>query len=300
MSIYFNESGYLKLLDDTLQNGEKRTTRNGEVYSQFGSMIVFDNISEAFPLITTKKMFFRGICEELLWFLRGSTNSAELQEKGVHIWDGNSSREYLDKVGLVHYEENELGPIYGWQWRMFGKKYGNDNDTNDDNGIDQIKYIITELLKPDNSRRAVLTSWNPKQLHEMALPPCHILYTFYKDKNGLSCLMNMRSSDLFLGLPFNIASTALLTTIIATVLNIKVHKVALTLTDAHIYEEHIECVKKQMENEVNTLPTLNIKKLAPDITSTIDDKLEWIDSLQYDDFEVRDYKSAGAIKTIMK
>lgn len=297
MSIYYNETGYIELLSETLQNGEKKTTRNGDVYSQFGSVIVFDNLSIKFPLITSKKMFFRGICEELLWFLKGSTNSKALKDKGVHIWDGNSSREYLDKIGLCHYDENELGPIYGWQWRKFGKSY---SDTKNVEGVDQLKYVLEELLKSDNSRRAVLTSWNPQQLHEMALPPCHILYTFYKDSKGLSCLMNMRSSDLFLGLPFNIASTALLTIIIAKVLHINVNKIVLTLTDAHIYEEHVESVNKQMKNDLFELPNLNIKKKVPELISPIEDKLKWIDELQYNDFEICNYNSSTSIKAIMK
>lgn len=297
MSIYYNEKGYLELLKETMQNGEKKYTRNGDVYSQFASVIVFDNISLKFPLITSKKMFFRGICEELLWFLKGSTNAKALKDKGVHIWDGNSSREYLDKIGLSHYPEDELGPIYGWQWRKFGKSY---SDTKNVEGVDQIKYVLEELLKSDNSRRAVLTSWNPQQLQEMALPPCHILYTFYKDSKGLSCLMNMRSSDLFLGLPFNIASTALLTSIIAKLLHINVNKIVLTLTDAHVYDEHVESIHKQMNNDLYDLPHLNIKKEAPELLSSIEDKLKWINELEFDDFEILNYISAPAIKAIMK
>ena len=227
--MYYNsEIGYIDLLKDALSNGEKKATRNGNVISIFGCMINFKDISTSFPLITTKKMFFRGIVEELLWFLRGSTNAIEL----------NSSREYLDSIGL-DYPEGELGPIYGWQWRKFGKEYciydnytedcDTDTDTDSDSslynytdtdsdtdnkyskGVDQIKYILEELSKNNNSRRAVLSAWNPLDLKKMALPPCHILYIFNRSSKGLSCHMTLRSSDLFLGLPFNIASTALLT-----------------------------------------------------------------------------------------
>ncbi len=298
MNSYHNEDGYLKMLQDTLKLGEKKSTRNGTVLSRFGLMITFD-ISHKFPLLTTKKMFSKGIIEELIWFLKGSTDAKFLQQKGVHIWDGNSSREYLDSVGLRSYSEGELGPIYGWQWRSFGKPYGcSTNDT----GIDQIRYVIEELMKPDNSRRAVLTAWNPQQLPEMALPPCHMLYTFYKDSKGLSCMMMMRSSDLFLGLPFNIASTALLVHILAAILHINVNVISVTLNDAHIYEEHVDAVKQQLQNPILTdsLCQLCISKESPALSSTVDEKIKWIESLQYEDFIINGYKSAAAIKAPMK
>jgi thymidylate synthase len=331
--MYFNgEDGYLNLLKDTLANGENKITRNGNVISTFGNMINFKNINECFPLITTKKMFFRGIVEELLWFLRGSTNANELKKKNVHIWDGNSTREYLDSIGL-DYPEGELGPVYGWQWRKFGKEYGegdeangeiyidiNNSDTDasaasassassasssnyiyvDDKGIDQIKYIIEELLKDTSSRRAVLSAWNPVDLKKMALPPCHILYIFNKNSKGLSCHMTLRSSDLFLGLPFNIASTALLTQILAHVLHINASEICLSICDAHIYEEHLVQVNKQVNNELLELPKLIIKKDAPDITSPVDEKIRWIESLVYEDFELSNYKSHAALSAIMK
>jgi len=294
---YSSEEGYLQLLKDTMQYGEKRETRNGFVISRFGCMMNFKNIGQQFPLLTTKKMFFRGILEELLWFLRGSTNAKDLQEKGVHIWDGNSSREYLDSIGKQDYVEGELGPVYGWQWRKFGKDYGNKEDSK---CVDQIKYVIEELQKDNNSRRAVLSAWNPVDLDKMALPPCHILYVFYKNKDGLSCHMTMRSSDLFLGLPFNIASTALLTHILAKVLHIKPNEVSLSLCDAHIYEEHVEKVNIQLEKENFQLPVLSIKKEAPPLESHIEDKIKWIEELEYDDFVLENYKSHEAIKAIMK
>jgi thymidylate synthase len=247
-------------------------------------------------------MYFKGIVEELLWFLKGSTNANELKEKNVHIWDGNSSREYLDEVGLNHYEEGELGPIYGWQWRKFGKKYKRDYDIEYDNNeyVDQLKYVIQELLKDNNSRRAVLTAWNPLDLNKMALPPCHIMYIFYKSSKGLSCHMTMRSSDLFLGLPFNIASTALLTQIIAAVIHVPVYEISLSLCDAHIYEEHIEQVNIQVNRNIYDLPSVLIKKVVPELNSNIDDKLRWINELKYEDFELCNYKSHESIKAIMK
>jgi len=301
---YKNEEGYINLLKDTL-NGEFKNTRNGKVFSRFGCMIKFDNISTSFPLITSKKVFFRGIVEELLWFLKGSTNADELKKKNVNIWNGNSTREYLDSVGLQDYDEGELGPVYGWQWRMFGKKY-TPNKLNDSpeavpefGGADQVKYVITELLM-ENSRRAVLSAWNPVDLNIMALPPCHILYIFNKTKDGLCCHLTMRSSDLFLGLPFNIASCALLTQIIAHLLHMKSSEICLSLCDAHIYEEHIEQVKKQIDLEIYESPRVIIEKAAPDIESSIDDKIKWIESLTYSDFTLIDYKSHDKLPAIMK
>lgn len=307
MTAYVGEKGYISLLKETLINGEDREGRNGKVYSIFGQMISFKDINQAFPLLTTKKMFIRGIIEEILWFLRGSTDAKELQQKGVKIWDGNSSREFLDSVGLSHYSEGELGPVYGWQWRKFGKKYVTvEDDTkslenSDSNGFDQLKYIIEELMKPEYSRRAVLSGWNPTQLSEMALPPCHILYTFYKNKRGISCMMNMRSSDLFLGLPFNIASTAILTHIIAKALHMNPIDISITMTDAHIYDEHIDAVKSQFNNPIlETNAQLIITNEPPPIDSPIDEKIKWINRLKYEDFIIDNYHSAQTIKAPMK
>ena len=313
---YKNEEGYIVLLKDALK-GETKNTRNGEVLSQFGHMIEFDNISKSFPLITTKKVFFRGIVEELLWFLRGSTNANELKEKKVNIWNGNSSRGYLDSIGLSNYTEGELGPVYGWQWRKFGKQYiaskeqkvacDIDNNFNFiekpdyiNRGYDQLKFVLTELLKDNNSRRAVLSAWNPCDLNKMALPPCHILYIFNKTNEGLCCHLTLRSSDLFLGLPFNIASCALLTIIIAHVLHINVSKICLSICDAHIYIEHIEQVKKQIELEIYNPPKVVINKSPPRIDSSIEEKIEWIEQLSYEDFELINYKSHDRLNALMK
>jgi thymidylate synthase len=317
---YKNEEGYIVLLKDVLEGGETKITRNGEVLSQFGHMIEFDYISELFPLITTKKVFFRGIVEELLWFLRGSTNANELKDKNVNIWNGNSSRAYLDSVGLSNYAEGELGPVYGWQWRKFGKQYKASKEDKEDNdvidhsisiesiensehivrGYDQLKFVLTELLKDNNSRRAVLSAWNPCDLNKMALPPCHILYIFNKTNDGLCCHLTLRSSDLFLGLPFNIASCALLTIIIAHVLHINASKICLSICDAHIYAEHIEQVKKQIELEIYNSPKVIINKTPLHLYSSIEEKIEWIEKLSYEDFELINYKSHNRLNALMK
>ena len=288
MENYRNEEAYLHLLNFVLENGIKKETRNGITYSHFGSLMKFDvNNGMTFPLLTTKRVFFRGIVEELLWFLRGSTNSKELEAMGINIWKGNSSREYLDSMGLYGYPEGELGPIYGYQWRSFNGQ------------IDQLKYLLEELqLK--NSRRAFISAWNPVQLKDQALPPCHISYNFYKnDDEYLSCMMYMRSADLFLGVPFNIASTTLFTMIIAKVMNMKVKEVCVTICDNHIYDEHRDQVKEQLTKERFEFPQLIITKEI-DTNLSIDEKIKWIEELTFQDFELKDYKCHSTIKAIMK
>jgi len=295
MDSFRDETGYLNLLKYVIENGEKITTRNGNTLSCFGKIISFYDIDKSFPLLTSKKMFIRGIVEELLWFLRGSTDANELIEKNIKIWNGNSTREYLDSVGLSHYKEGELGPIYGWQWKTFGKTYGSN-----EKGFDQIRYVIEELAKPGNSRRAVISGWNPVQLQEMALPPCHILYVFYKNNNGLHCSVSMRSTDLFLGLPFNIASAAILTHIIAKLLHIKPCAVCINMTDAHIYEEHIDCVQTQFGNNIEQSPQLEITKEELGENATIDEKMKWISELCFEDFALHNYKHCGTLTAVMK
>ena len=285
--IFYNEKGYLELLQNILNEGYYKSNRNGYTYSTFSKMIKFD-IKNNFPLLTTKKTFFKGIVEELLWFISGSTNSKDLEKRGVNIWKFNSSREFLDNNGFNDFEEGELGFIYGYQWRNFNSE-----------GIDQIKYVITELLKED-SRRPLLCAWNPAQLNKMVLPPCHLIYNFYKDNNGLSCLMYMRSTDVFLGLPFNIGTTALLTMIIAKVLHLEVNKIAVNMCDCHIYEEHKNNVLVQIDREPYDFPTLKINKDAPELNSSIDEKIKWIESLKYEDFLLENYNCHSVLKDIMK
>ena len=280
-----DEINYLEFLNLVKNTGIKKNTRNGITYSHFAHLLKFD-ISDKFPLLTTKKMFFKGIVEELLWFLRGSVNSKELESKGVNIWKGNSSREFLDANGFHNYDEGYLGPIYGYQWRSFNGK------------VDQLKYLLEEI-QLENSRRILINAWNPCQLHEQALPPCHILYNFFKNNDEISCMMYMRSSDLFLGLPFNIASTALLTYIIAKVSGFKVKEIAISICDCHIYHEHIEPLNIQLERKPYDFPSINIKKEI-DNNLSIDEKIKWIEELQFEDFELINYNFHPTIKAIMK
>jgi thymidylate synthase len=292
-----DEYQYLNILKKVKEEGVLKNGRNGNTYSYFGDILKF-NIKNQFPLLTTKKIFFKGVVEELLWFLRGSVNSKELEEKGVNIWKGNSNREFLDANGFYNYEEGYLGPIYGFQWRSFNGE------------IDQLKYVLKEMN--NNSRRIIINAWNPCQLNKQVLPPCHILYNFYisdnkeinddennKNYKDLSCMMFMRSSDLFLGLPFNIASTALFTYIIAQVMGMNVKEIAISICDLHIYEEHLEGVGEQLKREPYKFPKLNIKKEI-DINLSIDEKIKWIESLVFEDFELIDYNYHPIIRGIMK
>ena len=281
-----DEIQYLDLLKLVKENGIIKNTRNGITYSYFGHLLKFDINNNGFPLLTTKKIFFKGVVEELLWFLRGSVNSKELEEKGVNIWKGNSSREYLDANGFFDYDVGYLGPIYGYQWRSF-------------NGIiDQLKYVLNEL-KVENSRRIIMTAWNPCQLEQQALPPCHILYNFYKNNEYLSCMMYMRSTDLFLGLPFNITSTALLTLIIAKVSGMKVKEIAISMCDCHLYEEHIDAVDIQLNRNPFNFPNIEITKEI-DINISIEEKIKWIESLTFNDFNLINYNYHPNIKAVMK
>jgi len=247
------EAQYLRLLAHVLETGAPKDTRNGRVLSKFGAQLHCD-LSEGFPLLTTKKMFWRGIVEELSWFLRGSTNVQELRDKRVHIWDGNSSERGYD-----------AGPVYGFQWRHFGAEYGDCHVDYTGQGVDQIANII-ELLRTDpHSRRMVLSAWCPTQQADMCLPPCHVMYQFYVESDGrVSCMMTQRSADVFLGLPFNIASTALLTALIAHQVGREPGQLFINIGDAHIYEEHVDACRLQLARSAFPLSTIRIERPADD------------------------------------
>lgn len=211
------EFQYLELIGKIIERGQEKTDRTGVgTYSLFGEMMRFD-LQRSFPLLTTKKVFWKGVVEELLWFLRGSTDGRLLSDKGVRIWDGNGSREFLDKLGFQERREGDLGPVYGFQWRHFGAAYQNCDTDYTGKGIDQIKELIDQLQQNPDSRRHIVSAWNVSDLKKMALPPCHVLFQFYVSQGRLSCMLYQRSCDVGLGIPFNIASYALLTTLIAKV-----------------------------------------------------------------------------------
>ena len=277
------EYQYLNLLDKLMKEGKMRETRNSKTISLFGVKMEFD-ISESFPLLTTKKMYWKGILKELLWFISANTNSKDLEKDKVRIWQGNSTREYLDSIGLNEYEEGDCGPIYGFQWRHFNADYLGHRADYTGEGVDQLQNIIDLIKDNPTSRRIYMTGWNPCQLSEMALPPCHISYQFYvrecsdTGKKFLDCMMYQRSGDIFLGVPFNIASTATLTYILANITDLNPGKINIVIGDAHIYKNHIEQVKTQLERPPYKFPKLIIKN-----------KLSSIDSIKYDDFEIENY-----------
>ena len=278
-----NESKYLHLLSKTLNNGNERETRNSTTLSLFNEQIDLD-LNEGFPLLTSKKMFWKGIVEELLFFIRGETNTKLLEEKNVKIWKGNTNQDFLNKMGF-DYEEGEMGPLYGYQWRNFNKPY--QQDSSDYIKVDQLQNLI-ELIKTDpHSRRLLMTDYNPAQVHLGVLYPCHsLILQFYVENDTLSVKMYQRSADLFLGVPFNIASTSLLLCIIAKLTNLKPSKVSLTFGDVHIYKSHIDSVLKQLKN-----PTFQLPKLELPNFNTIEE----VEMSNWKDFKIVDYKSNGKI-----
>ena len=287
-----DETKYLNLLKHIMKNGKCRNDRTGTgTISVFGYQLRF-NARNCIPVLTTKRVYWKGVVEELLWFLRGDTNINHLMDKSVHIWDGNSSREYLDSIGLKDREERDGGPIYGFQWRHFGAEYGTMHDDYTGKGYDQFAECLRLIRENPTSRRIIMNAWNPCALDKMCLPPCHVQYQFYvnTDTDEISCHMYQRSADVFLGLPFNISSTALLTYIIANITGKKVGDIVISLGDAHIYSNHIEQCNTQLERIPREFPKLNIN------TKIDENKL---DELRLDNFVLEGYKPYSTIKAKM-
>jgi len=287
------EYQYLDLIEDIIENGSLEETRNGFTYSKFGHCMRFSLNDGILPIITTKKMAWRVCFEELFWFIKGSTNNRELQSKNVHIWDANSSRTFLDSRGLYSNMVGDLGPVYGFQWRHFNAEYKDCNTDYSGKGIDQLQYIIDQLKNPEtrNSRRLIMTAWNPCQIDQMALPPCHLMAQFsVRDNKYLSCALYQRSGDVGLGVPFNITSYALLTHIIANHCGLQAHEFVHFLGDCHIYREHVEPLKTQIIREPYRFPRINIKKKHSKIENYSIDDIEFLTA----------YISSPSIKMDMK
>ena len=250
---------YHDLLNHILENGTQKGDRTGTgTISTFGYQMRFD-LSQGFPLLTTKKLHLRSIIVELLWFLRGDTNIKYLKDNNVSIWD-----EWADAQG-------NLGPVYGYQWRSWPDGKGG--------AIDQISNLIDQIKKNPNSRRLMVSAWNVADVDNMALPPCHSLFQFYVADGKLSCQLYQRSADTFLGVPFNIASYALLTMMIAQVCNLQVGDFVHTFGDAHLYNNHLEQVKLQLTRDFRLLPTM---KINPEVKNIFDFKLEDFELTNYD------------------
>lgn len=280
---YHEEYQYLSLIRRILTDGSIESTRNGNTKCVFGNYMRFTLRDGTIPLLTSKRVAWRTCFTELLWFLRGETNNTWLQERRVHIWDGNSTREFLDEQHLYHYPEGMLGPIYGWQWRTWNKPYVCENPENVDtpSGIDQLKQVIDSLKDPlkRSSRRLLVSAWNPSQLHEMALPPCHVLFQFHvREGKYLSCALYQRSGDVGLGVPFNIASYSLLTHLMANHCGLIADEFVYFLGNAHIYECHIPALEEQLtrENNLYDFPKINIKTVRESIEYYTIEDIDWI------------------------
>lgn len=283
------EYQYTSLLKKILKTGEIRDDRTETgIIGLFGNSMRYD-LSQSFPLLTTKSVYFKGVVEELIWFLKGQTDANILKNKGVDIWNGNGSREFLDKRGLYNNREMDLGPVYGFQWRNFGGEYIN-CDEKSKNGVDQIKLVLDSLKNNPFSRRHIVSAWNPVDLNKMALPPCHIVFQFYIDnKNKLSCSLYQRSCDVGLGLPFNIASYALLVCIFADYLGLERGEFIHFIGDTHVYKNHKEALEKQLNRRPRPFPVLNIKKRE---RNNIEDYC-------FEDFELLNYYPQKVIKMKM-
>jgi thymidylate synthase len=286
------EYQYLNLIQNILDNGTWEEGRNGRTKGIFGASMRFSLKDGRLPILTTKKTAWKTCLKELLWFIRGETDNKLLQDQGVHIWDGNSSREFLDSRGLTHYEVNELGPIYGRQWRHFNAECDENGKKNaGSNGIDQLQQIIDALKDPAQrtSRRLIMTVWNPCQLDQMGLPGCHILCQFnVHNGNQLSCAMYQRSCDFFLGIPINIASYSFLTHLIAKHCGLEAYEFIHFMGNVHLYENAIDAAKLQITRKPFSFPTVSIKQVRENINDYI-----------VEDFEIHNYQSQEAIKVAM-
>jgi thymidylate synthase len=299
------EYQYLHLLENIMENGVWEEGRNGRTKSIFGASMRFSLKDGKIPILTTKKTAWKTCLKELLWFIRGETDNRLLKNQGVHIWDANSSREFLDSRGLTLTSEDLIGPGYGYQWRHFNANYNCftgkrllDNDLNDVHkdriefkGVDQLQQIIDALKDPKQraSRRLIMTAWNPCQLDQMALPPCHILCQFsVKNGDQLSCAMFQRSADEFLGQPINIASYSFLTHLLAKHCGLEAYEFVYFIGNCHIYENAIDACKLQITREPYPFPTVSIEQVR-----------ENINDYQVEDFKVHNYKSHEQIKVEM-
>lgn len=287
-----DEQQYLDLVKDVIENGTIEEGRNGSTLVKFGNMMKYDLKNGTLPVLTTKKVAIKTCIQELFWFIRGSTSNDELNEMNVKIWNGNSTREFLDSRGLTERPEGDLGPVYGFQWRFFNAPYNDCKTDYTGKGKDQLQQIINDLKNPETrtSRRHILTAWNPAQLDEMALPPCHMICQFHvRDNKYLSCALFQRSGDIGLGVPFNIASYSVLTHILAHHCYLEADEFVHFIGNGHIYSDHVEQLKEQTKRVPMTFPKINIKCRHDNINDYCLDDIEWID----------EYKSHGKIQMIM-
>ena len=284
------EEQYIKLIQDLIEEGTILDARNGDTLCNIGSAMYFSLENNTIPILTTKKVAIKTCLKELLWFIHGSTNNKLLKEQNVHIWDLNGTKEFLESRGLNN-EEDDLGPVYGHQWRFFNASYDNCNTDYSNKGIDQLTNVINNLKNPETryNRRHIISAWNPCQIDEMALPPCHVLFQFHvTQQNKLSCTLYQRSGDVGLGVPFNILSYSALTHLIAKHCDLEPYEFIYYLGNTHIYKEHVDALKEQIKRKPYDFPTINIKEKREDINDYI-----------LEDFEINNYKSHNTIKMNM-
>ena len=284
------EQQYLDLIRTILEKGTWEEGRNGRTKSIFGSSMRFSLADGQIPILTTKKTAWKTCLKELLWFIRGETDNKLLQDQGVHIWDGNTTREFLDSRKL-NYREGLIGPGYGFQWRNYNAPYDANTGSPKEKGIDQLQQIIDTLKDPAQrtSRRMVMTAWNPLQLGEMALPPCHILCQFnVHDGNKLSCALFQRSCDVALGASFNIASYSFLTHLLAKHCGLVAHEFVYFIGNCHLYEDHVEPMYAVLDKVPFNFPTVLIKEMRENISDYL-----------VDDFIINGYQSHELVKMKM-
>ena len=291
----FEEKQYLDLITKIIKTGDLQKGRNGNVYSTIGETMRFSLKDNTIPLLTTKKVAWKTCLKELLWFIRGDTNNKNLKNQNVKIWNGNASREYLDSRNLHYLKEDDLGPVYGHQWRFWNAPYSKELgclETYNGKGIDQLQNVIDSLNDPDErfSRRIIMSAWNPEQLNEMALPPCHVLSQFkVTNNNELTCILYQRSGDVGLGVPFNIASYSFLTHLLAKHCDLKAKEFIHFIGDAHIYDDHCKVLNQQLDREPFQFPKL-----------LIENKYANINDYSINDFTLKDYNYYDAIKMDMR
>lgn len=294
------EIQYLNLIKNIIDNGVEEKGRNGITKTIIGSQLRFPLHNNQIPLLTTKKMAWKSCLKELLWFISGDTDNKTLKQQDVSIWNDNGSRKFLDSRYLNHYREDDLGPVYGYQWRFYNSHYiplhmfptvkVNTVQHRYKNGIDQLENIIQQLKDPElrYSRRMIMTAWNPEQLDQMALPPCHVLSQFHVLGNKLYCSMYQRSGDVGLGIPFNIASYSFLTILLAHHCGLEPGEFIHFIGNAHIYKEHEEMLKKQIIRKPKQFPKC-----------FIENKFDNIDDYCFSDFKIENYEYASTIKMKM-